>query len=103
MPTATDSTNRTCDATLLLDQIGRFTLISVGARNAIDLGHGLRLKVGRANRWLEVTLNGLDLFDVRIIRAKRGTCEVIEMGALTNVHVEELREAILHLADEHLC
>lgn len=59
-------------ASTILDQLGgRRFLVMTGAKNLLATGNGLRFKIGRnaskANM-VEITLNGLDLYDIRFFK-----------------------------------
>ena len=50
---------------------GHKFVVMTGAKNFIDLKNGIRMKIGRNKtnaNWMEITLNSLDLYDVRFSR-----------------------------------
>ena len=67
-------------ATTILRQLGGHRFIAMtGAKDFLAIDNGLMFKVGRnaskANR-VEITLNGLDLYDIRFFRLTGGNFKV---------------------------
>lgn len=66
------STSTTTLANVILQQLGGNKFIAMtGAKNLLALENGIRFTIGRnaskANR-VEITLNGLDLYDIKFIK-----------------------------------
>ena len=62
-------------ARTILSQLGgnKFAVMT-GAKNFIDTGDGLSMKIGRNKtnaNWMEITLNSLDLYDVAFAKLTR--------------------------------
>lgn len=65
------ATTLTVAATILHQLGGNKFIVMTGAKNLVALDNGIRFKIGknssRANM-VEITLNGLDLYDVKFIK-----------------------------------
>jgi hypothetical protein len=94
-------TGRPADHRVTLQQIGRMTLLSMGARDIVhDDPHGLlMLRIGnpRVVRKAIVVLNGSDMYDVEIGRMHRRTLEWITEATATDVYCDQLADTLLTL------
>lgn len=87
-------------ASTILGQIPLGVRMSIGAREFVNTGSGLRMRVGRS-RYALVELNGSDLYDVAIIRQKRApSFEVVREVEVSNVYAEDLGETLIRALDE---
>lgn len=96
-PTATATPARTCDARLLLRQIGTDARLAVSARDLVDLGNGVMFRYGSNHgdtRKLLITLAADDTYTVRAVRISRRTLETIEIGTVDGVHAAELAACV---------
>lgn len=82
-------------------QIPVMTKMACGARQPIGSKDGtLTFKVGGGPmRFVQVKLNGLDLYDVEFGRVKRGSYERVVMKSAENIDAENLGEAIYHMVN----
>jgi hypothetical protein len=72
----TDHTNdpyRQADARTILAQLGKWTAMSIGLREILDLGDGIRGRIGMSNPYykLVIRLYVNDTYHVQIIRRAR--------------------------------
>lgn len=93
-------------AETIIDQAGRFTLASMGARDFLNLGYtdrhgantrgGVQFRVGsgRRLRKIIVTLNDWDLYDVECVTINRKTGAVTVGKAYRNIDCEQLPVAV---------
>lgn len=81
----------------LLGQIETGVKMSLGFRDGVDLGTGVRFRVGPGSRrlWLVITLNEMDLYDVRLDRLPRGNSTAVTVVDFPSVHVAELNRTLL--------
>lgn len=91
MTTKTDNNLNT--AQTILSQLGgnRFAAMT-GAKNFVAIDDGLTFKIGRNAKSVShvtITLNGLDLYDVKFIRC-RGT-KITTVAEFDNVYADTLR------------
>jgi hypothetical protein len=104
---ATDTTIRTdgiatcgADPQVILNQIGVMTLLSLGAREVVNLGCGVRFTAGRGNsRKVVVKLAANDTYAVEVVRLRRNFTAVSEFFA-EGVHADQLAGVLLQAADE---
>jgi hypothetical protein len=107
MSTKTDTTihtdgmvTRDADARTILNQIGTLTLMSLGARETVDLGCGVRFNVGRGkSRKAIVKLAANDTYSVEFVRLRRDFTAVSEFFA-EDVYCDMLAEVLLVGADK---
>ena len=85
-------------AKTILSQLGgnKFCALT-GAKNFIDTGDGLSMKIGRnktSSNYLKITLNMMDLYDVRFSRVspKGGERSVTEYNNIFNAQLVEVFE-----------
>jgi len=91
---------RDADARTILRQIGNMTLLSLGAREIMDLGCGVRFNVGRGkSRKVIVKLAVNDTYSVEFVRIKRDFTAVSEFFA-ENIYCDQLAEVLLTAAGE---
>jgi len=91
---------READARIILRQIGNMGLMSVGARDIVNLGCGVRFTVGRGrSRKLVVKLAANDTYAVEVVRVRRDFTAVSEFAAF-DVHCEELTETVLRAVNK---
>lgn len=82
-------------------QIPVMTKMACGAREAKVSAGKLVFKVGgRPMRYVEVALNGLDLYDVCHFRLKRGSYERVELESASDVGCESLGETIYRMVNK---
>lgn len=94
----THPTTRPCDAKVLLAQVGRFTLASIGARDLVNLGDGIMLRYGTGRRHtkLIITLAADDTYTVRNVRlAGRYKTDVVELGTVTGIYADALSDFVI--------
>lgn len=71
------------------------TKMYCGVRKATLIEDGLRFKVGgKPMRYIEVTLDGGDLYTVCYYRLKRGTYERIVLDVATGIYASMLDEVL---------
>lgn len=80
-------------------QIPTMTLMACGARKrryqVRDGGDGLQMQVGgKPMRYVEVTLDPSDTYNVRYFRLKRTDYSVIEIESHTGIYADQLGEVI---------
>ncbi len=82
-------------------QISISTKMACGARNATRTTTGnLRFQVeSKPHRYIEISLNGLDLYEVEYYRLKRGTYEKVSIEGEADVYAENLSELIYHMVN----
>lgn len=91
---------RDADPQVILSQIGRMTLMSLGAREVVNLGCGIRFNVGRGkSRKVVVKLAANDTYAVEVVRLRRDFTAVSEFFA-EGVYCDQLAELLLQAADE---
>ena len=85
-------------AKTILEQLGgnRFAVMT-GAKNFVDCGDALSMKIGRnktSSNYLKITLNMMDLYDVRFSRVslKGGERSVTEYNDVYNDSLVEVFE-----------
>lgn len=57
-------------AKTIASQIGNKALFMIGAKNLVAIENGLQFKIGKNSKgvnYVQITLNGLDLYDVRFL------------------------------------
>ncbi len=86
-------------AKTILNQLGgnKFAVMT-GAKNFIDTGDGLSMRIGRnktSSNYLKITLNMMDLYDVRFSRVspKGGERSVTEYNNIFNDQLVEIFES----------
>ena len=77
--------------------VGNKFAVMTGAKNFIDTGDGLSMKIGRnktSSNYLKITLNMMDLYDVRFSRVslKGGERSVTEYNNIFNDQLVEVFE-----------
>ena len=96
-------TTRECDAQTLIAQITKGILMSLGARDIVNLGDGIQFVAGggRGNprRKVIVKLQSNDLFCAEIVKINRDFTFVSE-AVETDLFFDMLPEALLRMADE---
>ena len=91
---------RDADARTILAQIGTLTLMSLGAREIVNLGCGIRFNVGRGkSRKMIVKLAANDTYAVEVVRLRRDFTAVSEFHT-DGIYCDQLAEILLHAADE---
>lgn len=91
---------RDADARTILSQIGNMTLMSLGARDIVDLGCGIRFTVGRGkSRKVVVKLAANDTYSVEFVRIKQNFTAVSEFFA-EDIYCDQLAEVLLVAADK---
>jgi hypothetical protein len=91
---------RDADARTILRQIGTMTLLSLGARDIVDLGCGIRFTVGRGkSRKVVVKLAANDTYSVEFVRIKQNFTAVSEFFA-EDIYFDGLAELLLDAADK---
>ena len=78
-----------------LDQIGKVTLGSVGARNYISTPDSLRFTVGRGDRVVTVTLDPDDTYSVRTALRRTGRVIFEASGVYCDLLAEQVYQAHL--------
>jgi hypothetical protein len=92
-------------AETILQQIGPWTLMSLGARDKMATARGVQFRVGRGNphRKFLVDLNWKDLYDVRLVRVtrKRGSHgpECVVEEEMSDLYFDGLGEALIRALD----
>lgn len=82
-------------------QIPMMTKMACGAREARVSSGKLVFKVGgKPMRFVEVALNGSDLYDVTHVRYKRGSYERVELESTSNVGCESLGETVYRMVNK---
>ena len=80
-----------------IDQIGKVTLMSVGARNFISAPDSLRFTVGRGDRIVTVTLDPDDTYSVRTQLKRTGRVIFEVSGIYCDQLAEQVYQAHLEL------
>ena len=86
---------------IIWQQIPVMTKMACGMRDAHLIPKGLCVTVGRAQTRLEITLNGGDLYDCRLIhigRAPKRAVTVVEEH--TDIFCEDLGEILYHMVNK---
>lgn len=83
-------------------QVPVMTKMACGARSPRRTSDGkLIFKVhSKPQRWIEVALNGLDLYNVCYFRLKRGSLERIELESVDDLYADMLGETIYHMVNK---
>ena len=78
------------------------TKMACGAREATRTSEGkLRFKVGgKPMRYIEVSLNGADLYDVVHFRIKRNDYSRVELESTTDLFADTMGEVIYHMVNK---
>lgn len=99
--TTTQTPSKTT-AHAVLQQVELGVKMSLGMRDLVALDNGLQARVGPGSRrlWVEVTLNALDLWDVRLARLPRGGCELVTVLEKSCVHADDLSRTLLAVERE---
>lgn len=87
------------DATIaqtIMDQLSK-TVRECGLNTPVYTENSLRLRVGQRLRWITITLNALDLYDLELttVSIKDG---VTQLASHTDVWVESLNPTVMDLA-----
>lgn len=90
---------RDADPATILDQIGRWTLASIGAREFVPVPSGLVFKALKS-RYFRVVLTPADLYDVSVGRINRSTGQWVELGYVPGLYNDQLAGALIRLADQ---
>lgn len=86
---------RPASASELLDQIGRWTLVEINARDIIDLGDGIHCFVGKGrSRKLVVKLAANDTYAVELVRFNRADFTFTSERFLEGIYGDQLREVV---------
>ena len=81
-------------ATILWNQLTRDTKMACGLRSGVYDSNSVTLQYGgRAKRYIRVTLNALDYYDIKTFRVTRDY-DMVELDEATNVPVENLNETV---------
>ena len=89
---------RPCSVAELLAQIGPGVLMSIGARQVVDLGDGVQMAVSRGGRKLVIKLAANDTYTIERVRLIRGT-SVISEACTQDVYAEDLPAIVRRLGD----
>jgi hypothetical protein len=83
-------------------QISIGTKMACGAREAkVTSGGKLQFKVGgKPLRFIEVSLNGRDLYDIVHFRVKRNDYSRVELESSSDVFAESMSEVIYHMVNK---
>jgi hypothetical protein len=84
-------------ASTIIDQLPRAAFTMMGAKDLVDMGNGLRWRVGRnAKRvtHVQVTLNASDTYDVATYRITKHGLNVELLDDVRGVYVDALRRVI---------
>ena len=81
-------------------QISVGTKMACGAREALAINRGLLFTVGRAMTRVRVLLTPADLYEVSLIKLKRGTGEARIVEARDDKYAEDLSETIYHMVNK---
>ena len=84
-------------ASTIIDQLPRMAFTMMGAKDLVDMGNGLRWRVGRnAKRvtHVQVTLNASDTYDVATYRSTKRGLDYVLMADVRGVYVDALRATI---------
>ena len=82
-------------AQTIVAQLGRITLAMIGAKNILDTGDGVQMKIGKnPKRWTHLTieLRGDDTYTVKLSRVRK--FEVVSEERVHGVHADGLHMAI---------
>ena len=92
---------RKCSAKEIMRQIGPMTLGSCGAREFVDLGDGLRFKVGLGQRRMQIIIKlaADDTYVVERIRLPRGKFEYVSEAWAEDIYAENLPGVVRRLGD----
>lgn len=88
-------------ANTIIGQMGKWTRLSIGARNYLALSEsdtrrgGVQFRVGRGSWYVEVELTGADLYDVRFRTRRSGRVGYEALG----VYFDQLPELMIFGAD----
>lgn len=86
---------RPASATEILDQIGRWTLAEINARDIIDLGVGIHCFVGKGrSRKLVVKLAANDTYAVELVRFNRADFTFTSERFLEGIYGDQLGEVV---------
>ena len=81
--------------TIRMQMGGNRLAVMTGAKNfTFDTNGELSFRIPRAKNGINcvrISLNGLDLYDMELIKIKRGTYELIEINKATNVYNDQLQ------------
>ena len=97
MITATKSADTT-----IWDQISTSTKMACGARVAMADGNAyLHFQVGssRPVRKIIIRLNGLDLYDIELVKINNRTFETAVEQTISSVYAEDLSNVIYHMVN----
>jgi hypothetical protein len=91
-------------ANIIIEQLGgaRFKAMT-GSYNYIDTGKGLRITLRRnlsGAKWLLITLNSLDTYDVKFIKLRKG--EAITVAEYKNVYWDMLPQIYESVTGQYL-
>lgn len=82
-------------ANTIKDQLGRMTLMMIGTKQLAAIQNGIRIvhscRGSKTNR-IEITLNGLDLYDMKFIKVWGQKVNTI--AEVENVYCDQLHEMI---------
>lgn len=82
-------------------QIPVMTKMACGAREARVSSGKLQFKVGgKPMRYIEVSLNGRDLYDIVHFRVKRNDYSRVELEMANDVFAEDMGETIYHMVNK---
>lgn len=89
---------RPASAKVILDQIGPRVLMSIGARDTLDLGDGVQMAVSRGRRKLIIKLAANNTYTLERVRL-RDDFSVVSEALSENIHADNLPAAALWLGD----
>ena len=88
-------------ANTIWKQINISTKMACGVRKPVGDGHTLRFQVGgNASRYVAVTLNSMDTYDVEYFRVKRTDYSKISLESSKGVYVDMLNATIYHMVNK---
>ena len=82
-------------STILAQLGGSKFLAMTGARDLLDLGNGLRCRIGKNAKKVthfEAVLDDSDTYTVRFFQVKRRGLDVVELGSFSLVYADQLRQ-----------
>jgi hypothetical protein len=82
-------------ANVIAKQIGKRAMVMIGAKSLVAIENGLRIRHscrGSKTNIIEITLNGLDLYDMRF--RKTHGAKIREIGEENDVYCDQLCDMI---------
>jgi hypothetical protein len=84
-------------AQIMLTQIQKNTLMCIGAHQLTSIENGMRMmtRIDNQRRFIEITLNGMDLYDLKQVLVRGGKLKTVYEAK--DIFCEDLDNCLFHM------